>query len=439
MAAMGALEKEVQAQSYQGLMQTLASDGHWFLERTQNLSESSLLRQDLHQRFHKLDSLKNDLTDALAAQAQRNQLYWYMAWLAIFGSAFFLARNIYRTYRALRQQNKLWQGIELDAAEELKNGTPWPVLKIERLMHQVLKALPLAKLEQLWSSFFADWAAGKVDLRQCTAARLALPPASLDWYESLPAANQAEGQGKISPTARQLTAALPSIEDVAAPLPPLQPLPAQAIGATLAAQGVFIENNLAEEDEDYAQDAQNELAMNGHQPTLVDLHDLILKMLGRLTPRFFAQGVRLKFASMAQGFYWGNKEEAAQFLYSVFDYALAVCADVDLAHKVLKVESALENEPVTVKVASPGMILKLDLPSVLHPGSPEYAEGQKAAQILAAVGTSLGIDVTWSYTETTTLRLNFPPVVDPAAHLARKRLARLVKGKKKDVQASLAV
>ncbi|MBP5296299.1 MAG: hypothetical protein J6Y94_03090, partial [Bacteriovoracaceae bacterium] len=190
MAAMGALEKDVASQSYQGLMQTLAKDGHWFLERIQNNSESTLLRQDLHQRFHKLDVLKNDLVDALAAQAQRNQIFWYVAWAAIFGSSFFLARGVYRTYRALRRQRQLWQGIDLDAAEELKSGAPWPVLKIERLMHQVLNALPLGKLEQLWSSFFADWAAGKVDLRQCTAARLALPPAQLDWYEALPAANE---------------------------------------------------------------------------------------------------------------------------------------------------------------------------------------------------------------------------------------------------------
>ena len=192
--------------------------------------------------------------------------------MAIFGSAFFLARYAWHTYRALRQQRQLWQGIEGDAAEELKHGAPWPVLKIERLMHQVLKALPLAQLEQLWSSFFADWAAGKVDVRQCTATRLALPPASLDWYEKLPAANRAESKMALSPQVQELTATLPDIADVTPPFPPLQPLPIQAIGETLAAQGVVIENHY----DNTLDDQQNETAMNDTLPTLVDLHDLIL-------------------------------------------------------------------------------------------------------------------------------------------------------------------
>jgi len=434
MAAMGALEKDVDAQSHLGLMQTLANDGHWFLERVQNNSDSALLRKDLHQRFHKLDVLKNDLTDALATQARRNQIYWYVAWAVIVASSFVLARRLLGVYRDLRRQRRLWQGIELDAAEELKNGAPWPVLKIERLMHQVLKALPLTRLEQLWSGFFADWAAGKVDLRQCTAARLALPAAQLDWYETLPAANQAEKEIKISPQALQLTAALPDIADRAAPLPPLQPLPAQAIGETLAAQGIWVENNF----DDQSDNLQNESAMNENTPTLVDLHDLILKMLGRLTPRFFAQGVRLKFASMAQGFYLGPQEDVAQFLYSVLDYALAVCADVDLAHKVLTVDSRLEEVSPAVKVASPGMILRLNLPSVLHPGSPEYQGGQKAAEILAALGKTLDINITWAFSETTTMEITFPPVLEQDAKLPAKRLSRMVRGKKKDLQTTLA-
>jgi len=429
-AASGSLGQEIVPPSYQGLLQNLAGDVHAFQEKLQSNGDGTFIRQEIHQKFHKLDVLKNELSDTLAAHLAQTTKWWYASWFVlVVAGGLFLHGLGYRWWER-RKEQKIWQKLELDAEEELKNGFPWPVLKIDRLVQQVLQVLPLPRLRNLWQQFFAAWAAGKIDVRQCTAPRIALPAPDLDRYEALPAANQFEGNIAINEQVKQLTAALPDIADRAALYPPLRPWPRKTIPETFADQGIRLTDGAEQE------------AMNQPNNNLVNIHELLLKMLGKLTPRFFGQGVRLKFAEMAEGFYQGSAEEVAQFLYSVLDYALAACADVDLTHKILEIASEELAVPPSVRVRFAGLNLKFKLPSVLNSTSSAYDAGTKAMLIFEAIGRDLGLTVTWAFATHTTLQITFPAVADLGGEVSSgtaKRLSRMVRGKKKDVLAQLDV
>jgi hypothetical protein len=268
-------------------LNTLSANAHWFHEKlnVSTLSGSTML-SEINNRFTQLETLKNQILDDFDGAHKKAVRFWPVILGCFYLMILAIPWWIFRGMLAERRRRMRLNALDQEARHELQKGTPWSLLKVEKLVRRGLEENELEGLGSLFSNFFMDLVDGKI--------RISPPHEDL---ANLPF----KGKEKTQETYSDIT--FVHAESSADIDPP--PLPIRAAPMI--------------------QETPSLSTLTG-----IPLHKLLHQVLDMHSAKFFSLGVKLNFTDQEEVFIAGDREAVEQLIFQAMDAAInAVSEDQD--------------------------------------------------------------------------------------------------------------